>query len=49
MHDINQLVELAVRRVDLLSKSVDAKIIKTFENKENIMLLAKERNYKCFC
>ena len=49
MLDINQLVDLAVSRVDLLSKSVDAKIIKTFENKENMLLLAKRRNYKCFC
>ena len=48
MHDINQLVELAVRRVDLLSKSVDAKIIKTFEKKENTMLLAKEEIINVF-
>ena len=48
MHDINQLVELALRRVDLLSKSVDAKIIKTFEKKENTMLLAKEEIINVF-
>ena len=48
MYDINQLVELAVSRVDLLSKSVDAKIIKTFEKKENTMLLAKEEIINVF-
>ena len=48
MLDINQLVDLAVSRVDLLSKSVDAKIIKTFENKENMLLLAKEEIVNVF-
>ena len=48
MLDINQLVDLAVSRVDLLSKSVDAKIIKTFENKENMLLLAKEEIINVF-
>ena len=48
MHDINQLVELAVRRVDLLSKSVDAKIIKTFEKRKH-HAIGEGRNYKCFC
>ena len=37
-----------LRRVDLLSKSVDAKIIKTFEKKENTMLLAKEEIINVF-
>ena len=48
MLDVNQLVDLAVSRVDLLSKSVDAKIIKTFENKENMLLLAKEEIVNVF-
>ena len=46
MLDINQLADLAARGRPF--KSVDAKIIKTFENKENMLLLANEEIINVF-
>ena len=48
MMDLNKLVQLAIDRVELLSRSVGARITKKFDKKENIMMLAEEEMISVF-